>query len=223
VARRLVLVKSRLDSARARSHGSNAFTGNSISGTADRVADRIRQLVYLDALIQENGRRGVYLHPWARHNGAAQMSTDFPKLFQVVLDATDARRLAEFYRELLGWQYAPGHEPPPPGQPDPLGEEWLVLREPSGTQRIAFQHVPALPKATWPEGPIPQQLHFDLMAGSKEQLAAHHQRALALGATVLQDNSDDPQEPLRVYADPAGHPFCLFTWILPPGRTLDEF
>jgi hypothetical protein len=27
---------------------------------------------------------------------------------------------------------------------------------------------------------------------------------------MLDDRSDDPQEPLRVYADPAGHPFCIF-------------
>jgi Glyoxalase-like domain len=34
--------------------------------------------------------------------------------------------------------------------------------------------------------------------------------ALALGARLLQDRSDDPHEPLRVYADLAGHPFCIF-------------
>jgi hypothetical protein len=33
---------------------------------------------------------------------------------------------------------------------------------------------------------------------------------VALGARLLHDRSDDPEEPLRVYADPAGHPFCIF-------------
>ena len=33
-----------------------------------------------------------------------------------------------------------------------------------------------------------------------------HERALALGARPLEDRSDDPEEPLRVYADPAGAP-----------------
>lgn len=42
------------------------------------------------------------------------------------------------------------------------------------------------------------------------ELDRQHGRALALGATLLRDRSDDPEEPLRVYADPAGHPFCLF-------------
>jgi hypothetical protein len=41
-------------------------------------------------------------------------------------------------------------------------------------------------------------------------LDVQHERALALGARLLEDRSDDPEEPLRVYADPAGHPFCIF-------------
>jgi Glyoxalase-like domain len=43
----------------------------------------------------------------------------FPELRQVVLDSTDARALAEFYRQLLGLRYRPGDEPPAAGQPDP--------------------------------------------------------------------------------------------------------
>lgn len=41
-------------------------------------------------------------------------------------------------------------------------------------------------------------------------LDVQHERALALGARLLCDHSHDPEEPLRVYADPAGHPFCIF-------------
>jgi hypothetical protein len=41
-------------------------------------------------------------------------------------------------------------------------------------------------------------------------LDLQHERALALGARLLEDRADDPEEPLRVYADPAGHPFCIF-------------
>ena len=55
-----------------------------------------------------------------------------PSLAQVVLDAVDARALAEFYRELLGLAYRPGDEPPTAGAPDPHGEDWLVLRWPGG-------------------------------------------------------------------------------------------
>jgi Glyoxalase-like domain len=129
---------------------------------------------------------------------------------QVVLDATDARALAEFWRQLLGYRYRPGDEPPAAGEPDPQGRDWLVLRPPGGATLVAFQQVAALPEATWPEGPVPQQLHLDLTVATTAELDAQHERALALGARLLEDRSEDPEEPLRVYADPAGHPFCIF-------------
>ena len=135
----------------------------------------------------------------------------FPELRQVVLDATDARALAEFYRELLGWRYRPGDEPPPAGEPDPKGRDWLVLQDAAGGGRLAFQQVTELPEPTWPDNSaVPQQLHLDLAVRTTADLDAQHERALALGARLRCDRSDDPEEPLRVYADPAGHPFCIF-------------
>lgn len=134
----------------------------------------------------------------------------FPELRQVVLDCTDARSLAEFYRRLLGLHYRPGDEPPAPGEPDPMGEDWLVLRDSAGGNRMAFQQVAELPEATWPEGPRPQQLHLDLTVRTAEDLDVQHERAMDLGARLLYDRSDDREEPLRVYADLAGHPFCIF-------------
>ena len=129
----------------------------------------------------------------------------FPLLRQVVLDTTDARALAEFYRQLLGLRYRPGDE-----EPDPNGDDWLVLEDAAGAVRVAFQQVAELPEPTWPEGPRPQMLHLDLTVPTVADLDAQHARALALGARLLRDRSDDPEEPLRVYADLAGHPFCIF-------------
>ena len=134
----------------------------------------------------------------------------FPVIRQMVLDTTAPRRLAEFYRLLFGLRYRPGDEPPAPGQPDSKGQDWLVLENPAGGAALAFQQVEELPQATWPDGPIPQQLHLDAAVPTKADLDVQHERALALGARLLQDHSDDPEEPLRVYADPAGHPFCIF-------------
>jgi catechol-2,3-dioxygenase len=134
----------------------------------------------------------------------------FPALRQVALDSTDARGLAEFYRLLLGMTYRPGDEPPASGQPDPKGQDWLVLRGREDGWRIAFQQVAVLPEATWPDGPVPQQLHLDLSVPTTEDLAMQHEHALSLGARLLQDRSQDAEEPLYVYADPAGHPFCIF-------------
>jgi catechol 2,3-dioxygenase-like lactoylglutathione lyase family enzyme len=134
----------------------------------------------------------------------------FPVLQQVVLDTTDARGLAEFYRALLGYAYRPGDEAPPAGQDDPRGRDWLVLIHPSGSPRIAFQQVAELPISTWPDAGTPQQLHLDLTVPDEEALRAQHGRALGLGARLLLDRSDDPAERLFVYADPDGHPFCIF-------------
>ncbi len=130
-----------------------------------------------------------------------------PRARQVVLDTTDARALAEFYRQLLGLRYRPGDEPPAAGEPDERGRDWLVLR---GEMQLAFQQVELLPPATWPTGPHPQQLHLDLTVPTVDDLAEQHARALELGARLLLDRSDDPEEPLYVYSDPAGHPFCIF-------------
>jgi catechol 2,3-dioxygenase-like lactoylglutathione lyase family enzyme len=138
------------------------------------------------------------------------MPDTYPALRAVALDATNSRAVAEFYRELLGYDYRPGDEAPPPGQPDPQGEDWLVLRDRTGEARLAVQHVEDLPRSTWPDATIPQQLHLDLTVPNIEELSRQRQRALSLGATILQDRSGDPDEPLYVFADPAGHPFCIF-------------
>lgn len=138
------------------------------------------------------------------------MSPQYPVIRQTVLDTTDPRGLAEFYRKLLGLAYRSGDEPPGPGEPDARGQDWLVLRDASGTARLAFQKVAELPEVTWPDGRVPQQLHLDTTVPTADDLDVQHQRSLALGARLLLDRSDDPQEPLRVYADPAGHPFCIF-------------
>jgi catechol-2,3-dioxygenase len=136
--------------------------------------------------------------------------TEFPRLLHTVLDTTDARGLAEFYRQLLGLVYRPGDEPPAAGDPDPRGRDWLVLCTPKGARALAFQQVQELSRATWPEPGVPQQLHVDLTVPTAEDLDRHHARALALGAQLLLDQRHDPEEPLYVYADPAGHPFCIF-------------
>ncbi len=144
---------------------------------------------------------------WREHQG---MRDSFPSLRTVVLDATDARSLGEFYRILLDYEYRAGDEPPAPGDPDPNGADWLVLRDRNGTARLAIQHVDDLPVATWPEPVVPQQLHLDMTVADVDELAAQYERALSLGATELEDRSLDTAEPLYVLADPAGHPFCIF-------------
>jgi hypothetical protein len=67
-----------------------------------------------------------------------------------------------------------------------------------------------MPRSTWPDPDVPQQLHLDFTVPTSDELVDQRQRALTLGATILEDRFDDPDEPLYVFADPAGHPFCIF-------------
>jgi catechol 2,3-dioxygenase-like lactoylglutathione lyase family enzyme len=128
----------------------------------------------------------------------------FPQLLHTVIDTTDVRGLAEFYRELLGLTYRPGDETPTEG------EDWLVLRDDAGSNLLAFQLVERLERTTWPDPAVPMQLHLDFTVSDVEELERQRARAEALGATVLFDRTDDPEEPLYVFTDPSGHPFCIF-------------
>ncbi len=134
--------------------------------------------------------------------------SEFPHLMHTAIDATDARGLAEFYRELLGLQYRPGDEPPPDGSAD--DDSWLVLVDAAGRRVIAVQRVASLARSTWPSHDVPMQLHLDFSVSSRAELDRQRDRALALGATVLLDRTGE-DEALYVLADPAGHPFCLLT------------
>ena len=134
----------------------------------------------------------------------------YPQILQPVLDTTDPRGLAEFYRQLFGLTYRPGDEPPTAGEPDRRGEDWLVLLGLGGDRSLAFQKVDDLPETTWPAAGVPQQMHLDTSVPDVAELDRQHERALALGARLRYDRTDDPDEPLRVYADPAGHLFCIF-------------
>jgi catechol 2,3-dioxygenase-like lactoylglutathione lyase family enzyme len=112
----------------------------------------------------------------------------------VVIDAPDANELAGFYRRLLGWAV----EQDEPG--------WVRLRSPDGGTGLSFQTEPAYVRPVWPAGPgDPQmQLHLDIAV---EDLAAAGEHAVAAGAVLA---GYQPQDDVRVYLDPAGHPFCLF-------------
>jgi catechol 2,3-dioxygenase-like lactoylglutathione lyase family enzyme len=133
-----------------------------------------------------------------------------PRLRQVVLDTTNPRASAEFWRQLLGLVYRDGHEPPGLHEDDSAGRDWLNLLTPSGSPCLAFQRVDELQSSTWPVRGVPQQLHLDLIVDDLEELNAVHLRVIALGGEVKLDRSDDVEEPLRVYVDPDGHPFCVF-------------
>lgn len=137
------------------------------------------------------------------------MTTEYPALVATALDSIDARALAEFYRELLGYTYASGDEPPGDNEEDEAG--WLVLEDRQGNARLAFQQVEEMARSTWPDPKVPQQMHLDLTVPDLETLIAQKGRATSLGASVLDDRSDDEADPLIVFADPEHHPFCIIS------------
>ncbi|MDT0186726.1 VOC family protein [Microbacterium sp. ARD31] len=130
-----------------------------------------------------------------------------PQLLHTVLDAVDVRAEAEFWRDLLGLAYRDGDEVPADGADD---ADWLVLTHPDGRRCLAVQEVDALPPSRWPEPGHPSVSHLDTTVPSRSALDAVHERVLELGGELRFDRTDDPEEPLRAYASPAGHVFCVF-------------
>jgi len=111
------------------------------------------------------------------------------RLHHVVLDCPDPAALAAFYAELLG-------------QPiNYRSEDWVVVAADDRSSGLAFQRATDHRPPTWPNTGVPQQLHLDVMV---DDVAAAGRRVRALGATEL-----DGSHTYAVYADPAGHPFCL--------------
>jgi catechol 2,3-dioxygenase-like lactoylglutathione lyase family enzyme len=140
--------------------------------------------------------------------GSLACVSEYPQLLHTVLDTTDPRGLAEFYRQLLGLRYREGDEPPSDGRVDDA--DWLVLVDSQAVRQLAFQHVDRLERTTWPRHEVPMQLHLDFTVSSLVEL--HRQRGIAeaLGAELLLDRTGDPDEPLLVFADLSGHHFCTF-------------
>ena len=115
-------------------------------------------------------------------------------LATVVLDCLDAHALADFYSRLLQWEVTL-REP-----------DWVLLRCPTGGTGLSFQSEAWYRPPVWPEEPGEQtkMLHLDILVDDLQAACAH---ALECGAVLA---GYQPQEGVRVFLDPAGHPFCLF-------------
>ena len=114
----------------------------------------------------------------------------------MVLDAPDVRALAGFYQRLLGWPVTTGED----------DDGWVRIAPAGGGAGLAVQAEPEFVRPVWPSDTTHQQMqsHLDLKV---DDLAAASAHAEECGA-VLADFQ--PQDDVRVYLDPVGHPFCLF-------------
>jgi predicted enzyme related to lactoylglutathione lyase len=110
----------------------------------------------------------------------------------VVFDTADLAAESTFWSGLLGGTVS-------------ADDDWhtvFVNDEPRMGFQLAPNHVPP----DWPDG-APQQIHLDLYV---DDIKAAHDEAMSLGAKLLQPAEDiEKAEGFQVYADPAGHPFCL--------------
>ncbi|MET7378598.1 VOC family protein [Streptomyces sp. NPDC005526] len=115
----------------------------------------------------------------------------------VVLDCADVVELSQFYQSLLGGEV---------NQPDPrwsLGDGWATLHTDGGFV-LCFQRVEDHQPPRWSDPTRPQQLHLDLGVNDLDQA---QEDVLELGASLV--DAGDGRRSWRIFADPAGHPFCL--------------
>jgi Glyoxalase-like domain len=99
--------------------------------------------------------------------------------------------LAALYGALLGMhRYDPGY---------------IKLKhdnDDGGLPEFGFESTRDEPRPRWPDPNHPQQVHLDIEVGN---LDVAETLVVGLGATRLHDSGE-----YRVFADPVGHPFCLY-------------
>ena len=117
------------------------------------------------------------------------------RLHHLISDCPDPAASARFWSALLG-------------QPITYDSgDFAVVSTDTTTSGLAFQRAPDQQPPTWPDPAIPQQLHLDVMVDDLDTAA---DAVVVLGARRLPGD--------HVFADPAGHPFCLIprpSWAAP--------
>ena len=111
----------------------------------------------------------------------------------LVLDANDHQKLADWWCAAMGYRRRDELEPPEDGWVRP--QEWPVpIVDPNGKAPL-FWIVPVPEPKT-----VKNRLHLDVF-GSVDEL-------VGLGATVVR--ARDPEIEWNVLADPEGNEFCVF-------------
>ena len=114
------------------------------------------------------------------------------RLAAIALDCPDPRRLAEFWAAIIGGEIVLATD-----------DHWIIRTD---VLHVAAVRVPNHRPPSWPDGPVPKQMHLDLAVTDLLSAVAD---AVRLGA---QESRHQPEPQLwRVMLDPAGHPFCLST------------
>lgn len=125
--------------------------------------------------------------------------------FYSAIDCADPINLANFYSSITGLKVDVTTEN------TDSNIVWVELKDNQGIPKLAFQKVSNYKAPTWPEGPIPQQLHLDFAVKNLDETEIE---LLKIGAVKTEfqpgsPKSNDYSTEFRVYLDPEGHPFCI--------------
>ena len=125
--------------------------------------------------------------------------------FYSAIDCVDPINLANFYSSITGLKVDVTTEN------TDSNIVWVELKDNQGIPKLAFQKVANYKAPTWPEGPIPQQLHLDFAVKNLDETEIE---LLKIGAIKTEfqpgsPKSNDYSTEFRVYLDPEGHPFCI--------------
>jgi hypothetical protein len=115
----------------------------------------------------------------------------------IVFDADDLASESAFWAGVLDGHVVPDDD-----------DGWHSVVDADGRWRIGVQYAPGHVPPDWPDG-TPQQVHLDLHVDDAGAARAAHDEIIALGGRLLWAGDADAPEGHRVYADPAGHPFCI--------------
>lgn len=113
------------------------------------------------------------------------------RIRQIVLDARDVPVVSEFWSALLDWPT------------ERLSDHWISMTD--GTIKLAVQSAPDHEPPDWPDPQRSQQVHIDIPVPDIEEAEA---LVLRLGGVKLAERPEEVPA-FRIYADPAGHTFCL--------------
>lgn len=108
----------------------------------------------------------------------------------IVLDAADLDAVSSCWATLLG------------GEVRRREDDWHTVYV-DGQSYLAVQLAPDHQPPQWPDG-NPQQIHFDFYPDDVDAL---REAARTGGARLIQPQQGDDN--FEVWADPAGHPFCI--------------
>lgn len=157
----------------------------------DLAAATARALELGATLLRRNERWHTLADPAGHPFDLCRSDDPRTTLMGVTLDCPDAKALSVFYAELLG-------------KPVTYAGDGMAMIGEEDAQPLMFQQIAGYSPPRWPDPAHPQQFHLDVRVAD---VLTAEPAALALGATRLPGEGDN----WRVYADPAGKPFC-FVW-----------